>query len=47
MEALHLRAEPETIIKILKLVNKASQDGQEVETFEHDKTWDNLLETFA
>ncbi len=72
MEALHLRAKPETIIKILKLVNKASQDGEEVEildntvfekeqkmlfkalleekngeTFEHDKTWDNLLETFA
>jgi hypothetical protein len=35
MEALHLRAQPDTINLIINVVNKASQSGQEVEILDN------------
>ena len=35
MEALHLRAQPDTINLIMNVVNKASQSGQEVEILDN------------
>jgi hypothetical protein len=35
MEALHLRAQPDTINLIMKMINKVSQSGQEVEILDN------------
>jgi hypothetical protein len=35
MEALHLRAQPDTINLIMNVLNKASQSGQEVEILDN------------
>jgi len=35
MEALHLRAQPDTINLIMNVINKASQSGQEVEILDN------------
>jgi len=46
MEALHLRAQPDTINLIMDMLNKASQNGEEVEILDNtvfDKEYKMIL----